>query len=642
MPKKYFSRLGLGIVWLLSIMLWGVTSATAQSTELSPMDILVRSYDNKADYNLDRNLALAKRQIDSAAALIKAHPTLIRARIKANHLNELGNYHQKLEEFDIALSYQLEAIRIFEEIKDDFRTTIVKVNMANLLFAMKQYTKAEKVALEAIALERKGNYHRQLGKSLSLLSAIYFNTNRGDDTMALLDEALIHSKAAEDTETIIYICLNRIQNFQILGPLEKAASYIDELEALAKQFNHQFGKANALHFKGLLANERHQYALSNTYYQQSLELFKKEQSVFHQIEVHRDISKNSIAINDYKTAYESAHAVNGLLDTLYTKRQEGKVNELTVKYDTEKKEAQLLQQQSALELASLRARQAEFDIFQRNQQIETQVQDLEKASLREKQAQLEAERDAEHIALQNDQINSAKQRQRGFIIGLLIVSVLLGLLTWQFLVARRANKALSKSNTRIELMLRELHHRVKNNLQMVSSLFRLQARRMSDVNIATVLREGQARVEAMSILHQQLYQTEMVTNINLQTYLDTLLDKLQYAYGFSGRAFTANISVEPTEIDVDKALPIGLIVNELLTNSFKYAFKDCSEPHIHLEIRPTYLYYKDNGVGLPASFNPQQVESFGTRLISSFSQQLNGRFKYSNDNGLSFRLDWQL
>lgn len=642
MPQKYPPRLGLAIVWLFSILLWGITNATAQSTELSPMDILVRSYDNKADYNLDRNLALAKRQIDTAAALIKAHPTQVRARIKANHFNELGNYHQKLEEFDVALSYQLEAIRIFEEIKDDFRTTIVKVNMANLLFAMKQYTKAEKVALEAIALERKGNYHRQLGKSLSLLSAIYFNTNRGDETMALLDEALIHSKAAEDTETIIYICLNRIQNFQILGSLEKAAPYIDELESLANQFNHQFGKANALHFKGLLANERNQYALANDYYHQSIELFKKEQSVFHQIEVHRDISKNSIAINDYKTAYESAHAVNGLLDTLYTKRQEGKVNELTVKYDTEKKEAQLLQQQSALELASLRAREAEFDIFQRNQQIETQVQDLEKASLREKQAQLEAERDAEHIALQNDQIDSAKQRQRGFIIGLLIVSVLLGLLTWQFLVARRANKALSQSNTRIELMLRELHHRVKNNLQMVSSLFRLQARRMTDVNTATVLREGQARVEAMSILHQQLYQTETVTNINLQTYLDTLLDKLQYAYGFSETPFTANISVEPTEIDVDKALPIGLIVNELLTNSFKYAFKDNPAPHIHLEIRPTYLYYKDNGVGLPASFNPQQIESFGTRLISSFSQQLNGRYKYSNDNGLIFRLDWQL
>lgn len=631
----------LRLIWLLGLSLSTVFSLSAQKANNLSNEEQVNAILKRANYNITRNTKLAQCQLDSTAVLIKNKSGISVATHANAHVTQ-GNLYKYVAKYDLAQQNYLEGIKLYEKIQDNAEIAKVNVNIAALFMELKQFEKAKEVALKAIALQRQLKQNKNLSKSLSLLAGIYFNTDQADKVLPTLSEAIQCAKDANAQDQLVALYTNKIQTFFKFKQPEKAAEDIDALEALSIKIDNKRGLANAQFYKGYVAKTQGKYAEANTYYEQSAVYFENNHDFYRLLDIYEAISINSYLMGDYKKACDIKSSVVALTDSTFSERQQKMMNEMSVKYETEKKEAQLQQQRSALELASLREKQAQLEAIESAQAMKATEWELSNSEARNRQAQLEAERDEAQIAMQQDLINSAKQRQTLLLIGFAIFAVLLGLLLWQFAAARRANKELAKSNNRIELMMRELHHRVKNNLQMVSSLFRLQARRMADENTATVLREGQARVEAMSILHQQLYQNEAVTDINLQVYLEALVDKLQYAFGFSNRPFSYTLNVEPSNIDVDKALPIGLIVNELLTNSFKYAFANVEQPKIHLEIRPNYLHYSDNGVGLPANFNPQQVNSFGMRLITSFSQQLNGKYEFWNETGLNFKLNWKL
>jgi histidine kinase len=193
-------------------------------------------------------------------------------------------------------------------------------------------------------------------------------------------------------------------------------------------------------------------------------------------------------------------------------------------------------------------------------------------------------------------------------------------------------------NDKMQLLIRELNHRVKNNLQIVSSLLSLQSNRVTDESVAAMLREGQARVEAMSLLHQQLYQNDDITTVNMKNFVHALIGNLQFSYGFEGR-FDKKIEVSADLWDVDTALPIGLIVNELLSNFFKYVCPAVSKPSLIVTITADRVYYADNGMGFPKNFRPEQSMSFGIRLIMSLAQQLQSTFQFYKEGGLHFKLD---
>lgn len=177
-------------------------------------------------------------------------------------------------------------------------------------------------------------------------------------------------------------------------------------------------------------------------------------------------------------------------------------------------------------------------------------------------------------------------------------------------------------------LLKEIHHRVKNNLQMVSSLLSLQTKNTRSKAAIEALEEGKSRVKAMALIHQKLYQNDDLSVIEMQGYIESLINSVQSVYKKGGHNINITIDAEGVELDIDRAIPFGLMLNELVSNSFKYAFPHDEENgkiYIHLRKRNDqegFFEYTDNGIGLPDDTDERAKSSMGIRLMNRLANQL--------------------
>jgi two-component sensor histidine kinase len=180
---------------------------------------------------------------------------------------------------------------------------------------------------------------------------------------------------------------------------------------------------------------------------------------------------------------------------------------------------------------------------------------------------------------------------------------------------------------------------VKNNLQIVSSLLNIQARSVQDEKARKSIKEGKLRIEAMSIIHQRLYMNEDITELNMLEYVEDLVAHLARSYGYTADTYTLHLSIKPLCCDIDNAVPIGLMLNEVLTNAFKYAFPNNPAPMLWVTIeneKGLKIQVRDNGLQVP-NVSPQGT-GFGTKLIQSLSSDLNATTTVEYNNGYSFNL----
>ena len=202
---------------------------------------------------------------------------------------------------------------------------------------------------------------------------------------------------------------------------------------------------------------------------------------------------------------------------------------------------------------------------------------------------------------------------------------------------------LSQKNEQIQTLIRELHHRVKNNLQVVSSLMSLQSSRLEDDKARQVLEDGKTRVDAMAMIHQKLYMDNELASVNIADYLDNLSLSLANSFGFDRSNVQTSVELANKSMDIDRAIPIGLIVNELVTNSFKHAFNGISHPLIAITLRDTdraiKLTIADNGKGMQAVDELKKAGSFGMRLVHTLVEQLNGELHIRQQQGTVFTID---
>ncbi|MEE9363418.1 MAG: histidine kinase dimerization/phosphoacceptor domain -containing protein [Cellulophaga sp.] len=176
-------------------------------------------------------------------------------------------------------------------------------------------------------------------------------------------------------------------------------------------------------------------------------------------------------------------------------------------------------------------------------------------------------------------------------------------------------------------LLKEIHHRVKNNLQMVSSLLSLQTRNTKSVAAIKALEEGKSRVKAMALIHQKLYQNDDLSVIEMQNYIESLVNSVQSVFKKGGHDINITIDAENVELDIDRAIPFGLILNELVSNSFKYAFpEEGTGGKIYIHLRKNkeegFFEYTDNGIGMPEDSDEKVNSSMGVRLMNRLVNQL--------------------
>ena len=242
------------------------------------------------------------------------------------------------------------------------------------------------------------------------------------------------------------------------------------------------------------------------------------------------------------------------------------------------------------------------------------------------------------------EVKQAKERVNFYITFSGVIAGLMILLIFVFINNRKKSIKLEEKNKENELLLKEIHHRVKNNFQTISSLIEMQGKNIEDEKTLVRLKEGQSRIKSMSLIHQKLYQKDMISTIDFQEYAVQLIDQILNLYGYPKT--NVKIEVNGLNLDVDTAIPIGLILNELVTNSCKYAFKENQEACLCLSFSQQKpgefkLIYKDNGPGIPSSFDLKKSESLGLRLIQRLTKQLQGTFNYKFEGFSVFEIEFK-
>lgn len=194
-----------------------------------------------------------------------------------------------------------------------------------------------------------------------------------------------------------------------------------------------------------------------------------------------------------------------------------------------------------------------------------------------------------------------------------------------------------------ETLIREIHHRVKNNLQIISSLLSLQRGYVDDEYSLDLLHEAQTRVKSMALVHEKLYRSEELSHINMQHYVDSLTRDLLATYNQQG--VDLNLDLEEIKINIETAIPLGLIINELVSNSLKYAFKVKGEGKIDLSLKKYeggyQLKVKDNGAGLPSDLDLDNPKTLGLQLVQSLVGQLDGQMEVNNVEGVEFKIQFK-
>ena len=193
-----------------------------------------------------------------------------------------------------------------------------------------------------------------------------------------------------------------------------------------------------------------------------------------------------------------------------------------------------------------------------------------------------------------------------------------------------------------ETLLKEVYHRVKNNMQVISSLLNIQSQSVTEPAAAELLKETQNRVRIMQLIHEKLYKSQDLSKIDFSHYIRDLTDQLRRAYPVSKKV-EIKIKSEGINLGVDKAIPCGLIINELVSNAYKYAFKYSLKGEIYIELSSPepgkyLLIVKDDGVGIPAGINIQETESLGMMLVTNLTEQLEGTLKLDRLNGTKFTI----
>lgn len=211
------------------------------------------------------------------------------------------------------------------------------------------------------------------------------------------------------------------------------------------------------------------------------------------------------------------------------------------------------------------------------------------------------------------------------------------------LARKQAEEQLKASLQEKELLLQEIHHRVKNNLQIISSLLNLQVEHIQDKQAIEVFKNTQNRISSMALIHDKLYQSKDLARINFAEYIQDLTNSLFSAYEANANKIALKIDVQDIFLSIDAAIPCGLIINELILNAMKYAFPTGRQGEIFVKFHSVaynkfVLFIGDNGVGFPKDLDLKSLNSLGLQLVSALVKQLSGDIETNTSNGAQFKI----
>lgn len=504
----------------------------------------------------------------------------------ASSFNNLGVMHMDRENYDKATEYYIEAMKIHEVNKDSLRLMITKSNLGLIFKKQGNYDKAIANYNEVRDYFGRVKRYSSVETALLNLGSIYNTMGQYKRGAEYNLELLKLAEKRSSTRNLAKSYVNLGNSYQGMGKLDSGIYYVEKALTFFEERKDTMNIANSLLSIAQFHLEKGNYqeAITNSKRLNNLNRFlgNKELGIENQMILSSTYAKK----NDFENAYKSLMGAYEQKDSLLTSSLNETITDLTVKYESEQKER---------ENSELR--------------IEKQQADL---------------------AMQR----SDNQRNIFiFIAGIFIVSAILLYLLLR--TKSKSNRIISKSLDEKDTLLKEIHHRVKNNLQVISSLLSLQSRYIEDENAKEAVNEGQNRVKSMALIHQKLYQHDNLTGVEALDYIQNLTSTLSTAYGIDKEQIDIKYHVDDLNVDVDTIIPIGLILNELISNSFKYAFPDDRKGELNIAFKEVadqlQLTVKDDGVGAEEDINSS--DSFGMRMIRSLSRKLEADVNFDFSNG---------
>lgn len=546
------------------------------------------------------NVMQSKAYFEESIRLFTKQKNLIK---KAEAMDLLGTYYQNIDEDSIAIKLYTESQKIAESINDTVGILLPYRGFVFIFTKIGLYEKAIAYGLEGI--KRSEFFHKEI--SVAFLSNNIGNAylQNGDFDLAIkfYKKALSINK---DAENIVRNSSNIGNAYLYLNKIDSATKYLNRVEALLPQVKVPRVFIFAYSYIAKLRNRQSKYKQAIVYANEAIRYAKR-----YQLEGISDVAYESLVVS-YKKTNKPDSALAALENYWKIKQR--------------------------------------FLETSRNKTISLVEQEFQKYR-KEKKIELKAAK----IALQKTSSVVDKLIRNG-ALGLSILLALMVILYYnKYKLKQRTSEELTIKNFEIEkqkilvqtsleekdILLKELHHRVKNNFSIVSSLLRIQSDKLEDEKAIQAIRQGQQRIDAMSMIHQRLYQTDKISSINIKVYVNDLAESLMSAYGYNCDNFDLDLDIENEELDVDLAMPLGLIINELLTNSFKYAYTKIQHPNLKISIKKNgglTLEIQDNGIGINIDLWKKTSDSFGKKLITGLTLQLGGTYTIEKSNGTFFKL----
>ena len=503
--------------------------------------------------------------------------------------------------YELALRNHLAALKLRQVIGDPKFIAISYNNLGLVYRSKKEYAKAITYYQQSVDLKRKAKDEMGVMNTLMNIGSAFQSSNQYDSAYYYGREAL-HLANKLNSSSDVLACRGNMaaalvnlqrgdEAFPILMEVEKEA--VKEGDKKILFLNHE-ALGDYFIQKGVLTQ-------AEFHFRQGLDLSNLMQRL-EAIELFtRKLAKVLFLQGQFKEAYQYLNENRKISDSLFNAENARQMNEMAAVYETAEKEKKISQLDAARVIA---------------------ITDAAK-----------------------------RKNENRYLLFLTLLFLGMAILSYKAYTAnKRKKELLNQKNIQIEkalqekeYLMREIHHRVKNNLQMVSSLLSLQSNYITDESALEAVKDSRNRVHSMSLIHQSLYNEDDLARIDVNEYIHRLAENLFQSYTNHDHSISWKADIDAIKLDVETVIPIGLIINELITNSLKYAFPDQASGHIriglHLHDDRLKLHVYDNGKGLPADYAMEQQVSFGHKMISAFLRKMNGTMNMYSEDGTKVEID---
>jgi len=578
----------------------------------------------------------------------------------------LGKYDEAIESFHAAVKYQ-------KKTNNPKEIAIIYNNIATVYYNIDAYQNAITFYQLSLKYKKESNDFVSVAKGFNNLASVYGEIGDYEKSVNLFYESIKYSDKSKN-KLLKSTTLNNIagiyKDWQQHG---KALELYYQALEIKNELNDLNGKANILNNIGIVLKQQKEFLAAETKFVEAKIIFEKIGNKKRYAIVNSNIGtikehhkEYEEAIKLYLESVEINIEINSPQNLAYDYLNLSKVYCLINNIDkSEYYSVKCLDviKESGLKSIKIDVNKLLSDIYEKKGDYKkaliyyrkyTLMKDSvftakNKKMLNELNTKYETDKKNKEIKLLNATTDiqiveiKAKRQERNLWIGISIMIFILTLISiYFFMNKKKLSEKLSKTVDEKNVLLREIHHRVKNNLQIISSLLNMQSRYLTDDKSKEIVNESQNRIKSMSLIHQKLYQEDNLTGIETRTYFSELIDSLISSYGIDKGKIQLDIEIENVLLDVDTSIPLGLILNEILSNAFKhgidkekgaFTFKFSQKSNDEL-----FLFVKDNGDGIPADFDIKKSKSYGMKLIQSLSKKLKATIEFKNNDGLEITM----